>query len=145
MLPVLRRSNALGSGGDWMEREMNRLMWPLWGDGRFGDGGLSYPADIWEDDESVHVEAELPGFAKDDIEVTLENGMLQISAERSSETEQRKGSPILNERRYAKYYRSFALPAAVGDEDVDATFNNGVLHLTLPKRPEARPRRINLK
>lgn len=145
MLPILRGSMPLADL-DLMDREFGRMMRRFWGDGSGGSGELagtiSYPVDMWEDDDNVHVRAELPGFTKEDVEITIEQGVLHISAERS--TEQRNGSDLLNERRYTRYHRSFSLPTAVDDTKVDAKLNNGVLTLTLPKRAEVKPRRIKV-
>ena len=68
-----------------------------------------YPVNMWEDDDAVHVEAEVPGFTKDEIEITIEQGTLQISAERNQEKQNNNnnGSPILTERTWSRYFRSF--------------------------------------
>ena len=74
--------------------------------------------------------------------ITLEQGTLQIAASR--EIEERKGSQSLNERRYTRYFRSFSLPTAVEEDKVQASVENGVLHLTLPKRAEVKPKKIKV-
>jgi HSP20 family protein len=119
------------------------MMRNLWGENAPElAGAAAYPVDIWEDDDNVFVEAEIPGYKKEEITVTLEDGMLQISAERMPQ--ERSGSLHLNERRYLRYFRAFSMPTAVEDETVKASFENGILHLTLPKRPEVKPRRIQV-
>lgn len=140
MLPVLSNRTVLPEI-DWVDREFGRMIRRLWGNGEQVAGTISYPVDMWEDDDSVHVSAELPGFNKDDIDVTIEQGMLHITAERKVEHHQ--GS-LLNERRYTRYHRTFSLPTAVDENKVEAQFDNGVLNLTLPKRPEVKPRRIKI-
>jgi len=109
-------------------------------------GTVSYPVDMREDDEHIYVDAELPGFKKDDINITLEKGVLQISAEHSEVNSdvENKGTPLISERRWSRYFRSFTLPTAVTEDDVKASFEDGVLHLALPKRPEVKPRRITV-
>lgn len=102
----------------------------------------SYPVDIREDGDAVYVDAEVPGFGRDEIEVTLDQGVLHISAERQIEATD--GEQHLQERRYTKVARSFTLPSTVQDGKVDAKLADGVLHLTLPKREEARPRKIEV-
>jgi HSP20 family protein len=102
----------------------------------------AYPVDIHEDEQHVYVEAELPGFTKDQINVTLENGVLQIAAERKAETH---GQTHLNERRITKVTRRFSIPNTVDDQKVQARLDSGVLHLTLQKRDEVLPRRIEVK
>lgn len=147
MLPVLSRGTAAyPDTTDWVDREFGRLMRRFWGDGpatASSVGTIAYPVNIWEDDDNVYVEAEMPGFRRDDIDITLEQGVLNISAERKAETEH-SGAEILNERRYMRYHRSFSLPTPVDDTQVEAKLTDGVLHLTMPKRAEVKPRRIKV-
>jgi len=104
----------------------------------------AYPVDIHEDENHVYVDAEMPGFKKDEIEVTLEKGVLTIAAERTVNDEQ-KGKSHLNERRYTRVARRFSLPNTVSEADVQARLEDGVLHLTLNKREEVKPRRIEVQ
>jgi HSP20 family protein len=112
-----------------------------------GGGWAPYGVDVREDADHLYVEAELPGFKKDEIDVTLENQTLTISAERKSETKEggeKKGDWLLRERRYSRFLRSFTLPPTVDDQKVDAKLNDGVLTITLNKREETKPRRITV-
>ena len=143
MFPIMRRSNVYDPV-DTVQREFDRALGRWFG----GDGGDyeligAYPVDIREDDEHVYVDAEIPGFKKDEINVTMENGMLHISGERK--VEKTKGESHLSERRYTKISRSFTLPTAVNESNVDAKLDNGVLHLILNKREEVKPRKIEVK
>lgn len=115
-----------------------------------GDGGTApaaparwapYAVDVREDADHIYVDAELPGFSKDDIDVTLENQTLTISAERKEEKRQ-EGDYLLNERRYQRFQRSFMLPPTVDEQKVDAKLADGLLHITLNKREETKPRKI---
>ena len=91
------------------------------------------------------MDAELPGFKKDEIDITLENGTLTISAERSVQNKQEgEGEYLLNERRYSRFLRSFTLPPTVDEAKVDAKLTDGVLHLVLNKREETKPRKITV-
>jgi HSP20 family molecular chaperone IbpA len=95
----------------------------------------------------MYVEAELPGYKKDEVDITLENQTLTISAEHKSEKtegEENKGDWLLRERRYSRFLRSFNLPPTVDDQKVDAKLNDGVLTITLNKREETKPRRISV-
>ena len=104
-----------------------------------------YAVDVREDGDHLYVEAELPGFKKEDIDLTLENQTLTISAERhDQENGQKKGGYLLNERRYARFLRSFTLPPTVDDKHVDAKLDNGILTIMLTKREETKPRKINV-
>lgn len=90
--------------------------------------------DIRETKDDYEVTAELPGMKKEDIKVSLHDGVLTISAENRSETEEKKeGQVIRRERRYGKFLRRFAIGPDVQDDKVDAKFEDGLLKLTIPK------------
>lgn len=146
MLPMLRRTRELDNVLDVFDREFGRLMRRFWSDwdDMVGAGVGVYPVDIREDDDHIYVEAELPGFTKDQVQVTLENGVLNIVAERK-DTGKSGGQVHLRERRYTRVARSFTLPGTVDPQNIEAKLENGVLYLTLAKRPEVKPRRIEIK
>jgi HSP20 family protein len=109
------------------------------------DGGYlaPYGVDVREDVDHIYVEAELPGFAKEDVNVTLENQTLTISAERKEQMRKpEKGDWLLNERRYSRFLRSFTLPPTVDQQTVNAKLQDGVLNITINKREESKPRKI---
>ncbi len=104
-----------------------------------------YGVDVREDQDHFYVEAELPGFKKDDVEITLENQTLTIAAERRDEKkEEKKGDLLLHERRYSRFLRSFTLPPTVNEQTVNAKLADGVLTVTLNKREETKPRKIQV-
>ena len=145
MYPVLSRDleRFFDEPTDLIRRELSRMFrgWPEpveTGNALTG----TYPVDINEDENSVYVEAEMPGFSKDDISVTLEQGVLNISAERKPEDFE--GTKHLQERLYTQVQRRFTLPAAVDESTVEAGFKDGVLTLKIQKTPEAKPRRIKI-
>lgn len=97
--------------------------------------------DVTEQDGEYRISAELPGVRKDDIHLTLDQGVLTLSAEKSHEKKQEEEGRILRqERRFGKMSRSFNVGTAVGEADISASFANGVLTVTLPK-PAAAPTR----
>jgi HSP20 family protein len=90
--------------------------------------------DIKDNGDHYDISAELAGVDKDDIHVTLENGILSIEAESKQEDKEEKdGKVIRQERRYGKFVRSFSVGNNVQEKDIEATFKNGVLHLKAPK------------
>jgi HSP20 family protein len=120
---------------------------------RQGNGGnvpmLSpFGVDIREDADHLYVEADMPGFRKEDVDITLENQTLTISAEKKQQYNKKDaekgGDWLLNERRYARFLRSFTLPPTVDDQKVDARLQDGVLTITLNKREETKPRKIQV-
>jgi HSP20 family protein len=113
--------------------------------GSQGNGGrlAPYGVDVREDADHLYVEAELPGFQKEDVDITLENQTLTISAERKEE-EEKKGDLLVNERRYRQFLRSFTLPPTIDEKTVDAKLTDGLLKITLNKREETKPRKISV-
>jgi HSP20 family protein len=115
-----------------------------------GTGALApYAVDVREDGDHIYVEAELPGFKKEEVDITLENQTLTIAAERREERGgngegQKKGEHLLRERRYTRFLRSFTLPPTVDEQSVNAKLNDGVLTITLNKREETKPRKISV-
>lgn len=103
-----------------------------------------YPVDIYEDDDGLTVAAELPGFTKDQVDISIENGVLTLAAERGS-TKQEQAITHLHERRFTRVRRQFTLPTSVDTTDVDATLADGVLTLRLKKKDEVKPRKIEVK
>lgn len=103
------------------------------------------PLDIHESDAAYTVTAALPGVKPDQIHVTMRNDVLTISAEVPQPTVAENSRVLLQERTYGKFSRSVTLPEAVDSNAVEATYENGVLTLTLPKVPEAQPRTIPVK
>src|SRR5690606_41238198 len=92
------------------------------------------------------VRADLPGIRKEDISVTLENGLLTISAERKAEEERKEGERELRrECRYGRYVRSLRLGTQIDEKGVKASYRDGVLELLLPKAEEVKPRKIEVE
>jgi HSP20 family protein len=137
---------------EYAQRDFDNLLGRLFsGSQGAGDGGARlapYGVDIREDQDHFYVEAELPGFKKEDVDITLENQQLTISAERRDETKQgepgKKGELLLHERRFSKFLRSFTLPPTVDEQTVNAKLADGVLTVTLNKREETKPRKISV-
>ena len=101
--------------------------------------------DITEEDEAYLVKAELPGFPKEEVKVDVEEGVLHLRAEHKEEKEEKKDNYHLRERRFGSFSRSFRLPDHVAADKVEASMENGVLTVKLPKTEEAAPRRIDVQ
>lgn len=102
------------------------------------------PVDISEDDHNITLQAEIPGVKQEDLNITLENNMLTITGERKFKEEEKKENYHRIERRYGKFTRSFTLPGSVDPQNVNATFENGILNISLPKREEFKPKQITI-
>ena len=109
-------------------------------------GGSLVPAiDLHENDNSYTVRAEIPGVKKEDIDVTVHDGVLTINAETRYENEEKEeGRVIRQERRYGKYVRSIRLGKDVDESHVKASYKDGVLELDLPKVEEVKPKKISI-
>ena len=110
------------------------------------EGGVRPQIDLVETEDAFRVEAELPGVAKDDLELTLGEDGLVIRGEKRSERETDEGGWHRRERSYGSFHRVLPLPGEVEADRIEASFENGVLKVTLPKAPAAeKQRRIEVK
>jgi HSP20 family protein len=101
--------------------------------------------DISERKDAYLVTVELPGVEADDLEITLEDGLLTIQGERQFTSESSEEQFHRIERRYGAFRRSITLPAQVQAEQIEASFENGVLQIVVPKMEEAKPKRIQVR
>lgn len=111
---------------------------------QFSAGGALPAINAWEDDASVTIEAELPGFKPDDIDVSVVAGVLTIRGSRTIDLPD-GASPLHRERHAGAFERSFKLAVPVDGDRVEAVMHDGVLRVTLPKSAAALPRRIAVK
>lgn len=125
-----------------VQREMDTLLDQFFGNGRSNQAWYA-PASLWEGEEHFHIEMEVPGVSQDDIELTFEKGVLRIAAERKPADEKRKYWH--QERRYGRVERLVTLPESVDPESIEAELSDGVLQVTLAKKPEAQPKKITVK
>ncbi len=134
-------------GAATLWEEVDRLvgeMWDSWEPVVFSPDFAS-GLEIFEDKDGLVVKAELPGVKKEDFEVSLEDGMLTIEAEKKSEDVSEDIKYYARERRYGKYTRSVSLPFPIAEDKIAATLEHGVLEVRLPKAEEAKPKRIEVK
>src|SRR5262249_39377227 len=101
--------------------------------------------DIAETAKGYDITAELPGIDQKNIEVKYADGTLTIRGERKDEKEEKKENYYLSERNYGSFQRSFRVPDGVDADNVEASFKNGVLTVTLPKTPEAQRKEIRIE
>ncbi|HLZ72600.1 MAG TPA: Hsp20/alpha crystallin family protein [Dehalococcoidia bacterium] len=121
---------------------------PGWVGGREHSSGMPMPIDITEHDENLIVKASMPGVKPEDINITVQGNQLVIQGEMHSEEEHgqgQKGTVHHQEHRYGRYVRSMTLPSRVDAEKAEASFENGMLKLTLPKEEASRTRQIPVK
>lgn len=124
------------------QRRMNDLFedffkggdeWPL-ACGLSGKTDFIPKIDVTESDKGIKVTAELPGLSEKDVEVLLDNNVLTIKGEKHEEHEQKENHHHYVERKYGSFYRSIPLPAEIEQDKIEASCNNGVLTISLPKK-----------
>ena len=149
----------LGGGPDplfSLHREMNRLFDDIMGSGRPSAGGqagqgsqgqiINAQMNVSETENEIRVAAELPGVRDEDIEVSLQDDVLTIRGEKKFERKDEKENFHFVERSYGTFQRSLRLPIPVNPDQVQASFDNGVLTVTLPKSAQQeRSRRIQVQ
>ena len=105
-----------------------------------------YPAcDVFEDKEAVKIVAELPGVRPEAVKIAVENNVLTIRGEKKQQAEERNERVHRYERSYGAFERSFALPSTVDPDKIQASYEHGLLTVTVPKAERARPREIQIK
>lgn len=104
----------------------------------------SLPLDVSTTADELVVEAQLPGVAPEDVEITIEAGSLTVSGESGAEREEREGDYLVHEIRRGRVSRTLALPEGLEPEEASANFEHGVLTLRIPKAEQTRPRQIRI-
>ena len=113
--------------------------------GNWGVRNSSIPSvDVYEDEKAYYLEAELPGYTEDEVNVHVEKHVLHISSEKVNEKKENKKF-LVRERGYVKFDRSFTLPEGINESGIEAEFSNGILKVTLPKTPVEQPKKIEVK
>jgi len=156
---IIKTANAMNTQltrwNPWkeMEQMQNRLA-SLWSDPFRTNGGKGETlmdvewtprVDIVEDEKEILVKAELPEMKKEDVKVTVDQGVLTISGERKLEKEEKNKKYHRIESAYGSFLRSFTLPAAVLPEKVSAEFKDGMLKVHLPKDTSAGAKSVEIK
>ena len=110
------------------------------------DAPATIKVDVTERPDAYVVHAEIPGVAKEDIQVTVEGNQVTIGAEVKRAAEQKEGERVLRSERYAgAVYRSFVLPAELDESASQAKYEHGVLELTLAKKPQVAGRKLAIQ
>ena len=107
-------------------------------------GGYRPSVDIYEKEDTLCIEAELPGFDKENITVDVKGRLLTIGGERNSDTEVKDEKRFRRERRYGSFERSFKLPFEVTEDQINAQYKDGVLTLLVEKPEEQKPKQITI-
>ena len=147
MAAALAPRNRVTNFLEPFRQEMEDLMQRFFGD-EDGNGktikAWAPRVDVEETDKEILVKADLPGVDPKAVEISVENGVLTIRGEMKEEKEEKKKNYHRVERFSGSFYRSLALPPGADAEKVAATSANGVVTVTIPKKPEAQPKKISV-
>lgn len=129
-----------------IDRYARSLGWPMNGELElFSKQDWAPNVDISETDKELIFRADVPDVKKEDVKVSIENGVLSIQGEKKHEKEETEKKYHRVERYYGKFSRSFTLPSYVDESKIEATFKNGVLNLHIPKIAESTHKSIDVK
>jgi HSP20 family protein len=130
-----------------LQERVNRVFSDLYGRSASEDlSGRWTPAvDIYESPDALVLKAELPDVKREDIQITVENGLLTLSGERKVDSDVRQDQYHRIERSYGAFSRSFSLPSTVDGSNASADYKNGVLTIRLPRREDAKPKQIDIQ
>lgn len=116
----------------WDDRNAEALVWQP-------------PVNVYEDKDHLAIEAQLPGIDLNDIELSVKEQTLNLRGERKAEAEKSKDGYHVREARYGAFSRSFSLPNTVNADEAKASYDKGVLTITIPKQEKAKPRTIQIE
>lgn len=131
-----------------LQKEINRLFETSFSrlPQRFVSEETFAPAiDLYEDENEYVVEAELPGLKQGEIKVSVEDDILSISGEKKREKEVKEENLYRSERFYGKFERQIVLPQNADRENIKASYKDGVLKVIIPKKEEAKPKKVDIK
>jgi len=130
------------------QRDFDRLFReafsPVFGKVELSTRTWAPPVDIYETDENLVLKAELPGINPDSVEIRVEDNTLYLKGERKFEKEVKEQNYHRVERSYGTFTRTFSLPGSIDADRVAASYKDGVLTLTMPKKEEAKPKTIKI-
>jgi len=128
-----------------MDKMINNVFENDWNFSVRSKTNWSPAVDVKESDNSFTLTADIPGLTKKEVKVNITDGILSISGERKFEDEKESGNYHYRERRYGSFSRTFNLPETVNDEDISASFKNGILSIELPKHEVVLPKEREIK
>jgi HSP20 family protein len=137
--------SQLSSLREEIDRLFDRPLSGLSSPQQFWLGGGWPTVDLFEDRDRLIVKVEVPGLKKEDIDISLHDGVLSVSGERKAEQKFENAETHRSERFVGPFHRSLTLPVAVQADKTSASYQDGVLTITLPKAEEAKPKQIQIQ
>ena len=145
MVTIVRRTSPLGEFVS-LRQAMDRLFEDSFVGTRgwLTDGVGSVPMNVTNHADELEIQASLPGFRPEDVEITIEDGTLTIRGETRSEQSTTEGEALVSEIRSGSVMRTLSLPAGLEPDQASATFENGILNLRIPKAEAVKPHQIRI-
>ncbi len=134
-------------GFDEMGHELERVFgcaFPATHGQTLRDESFAPATDIVEDENQFHLRIDLPGMKRDEIDITVDGNTLTVQGEKKRDSEVKEDDYYRLERSYGKFTRGFTLPSTVDGTQIEATYKDGVLGISIPKSPESRSRKIEV-
>jgi HSP20 family protein len=128
-----------------MQEQMNKLFEDFFGRRAFGEGYWHPTLDVSETEDDIIVRAELPGIDKEDVSISITKNILSIKGEKKKEDKIEGENFYRVERSYGSFHRKIELPSEVDSDKVEATTEDGILKIVLPKSEAIKPREIEIK
>jgi HSP20 family protein len=128
-----------------IQDELNRLFGRTFGEEQAAGAAWVPAVDLYEDQDRFVLSVELPGLNAEDVDISVENSVLTLRGERGFYRDLREEGFHRVERRFGSFSRSVTLPSTANAEAIEASFDAGVLTIVVPKREEAKPRKIQIK
>lgn len=127
-----------------LQKELEQMRSDVSGDGSSATAEWAPAVDIKEESDRFVLHADLPGVKPEQIDVSMENGVLTIKGEKKTEAKTEKEGYKRIERTYGSFYRRFSLPDTANPDAISAVSKNGVLEITIPKRESVQPKKISV-
>jgi len=127
-----------------LQKELERSQSDKPGEGSIATAEWAPAVDIKEDADKFVIQADIPGVKPEDIEISMEAGVLTVKGEKKSEVKTEKEGYKRVERIFGSFYRRFSLPDSANGDAINAACKNGVLEIVIPKREAVKPKRINV-
>jgi len=144
MLSLIKREPSYGWGLFNLRNEVDRMFRDFYDDSEAKESFWMPSVDITEDGDKLTLSAELPGVKKEDVKISLNNGILTIEGEKKQAKEEKAENSYRSERYYGKFTRSFNLTSEIDADKIKADYDSGILKITLPKSEKVKPRQITI-
>ena len=144
MLSLIKKEPRYSWGLFNLRNEVDRMFRDFYDDSETKESYWMPSVDITEDNDKLTLSAEIPGVKKEDVKISLNNGILTIEGEKKQAREEKDENSYRSERYYGKFTRSFNLTSEIDEDKIKADYNSGIVSITLPKSEKVKSRQISI-